>query len=276
MPAPALAIRHLARAFRTLHVLRDINLEVPRGAVVCILGANGSGKTTLLEILATLLRPTGGQAFVHGLDVATEGAAIRRIAGYGLSNLQTFYPQLSGRRNLEFFAAIHRLDPGRARRRAAVLLDALGLANAGSVRVQEFSDGMKARLSIARALIADPPLLLLDEPTASLDLGYQLEVAALVTRLNRDRGVTIVVSTHDLNLAAAICQEIVMLRGGRVIASGPTAEVLTSDNIRQLYDVEADVQTHVSTGHLVVVPVNRLSPASGRGSPIAGHGGSAQ
>src|SRR5262245_8770290 len=153
MPAPAIAIRHLRREFRTLKVLRDVNLEVPPGAVVCILGANGSGKTTLLEILATLLRPSGGAAFVHGLDVATEGAAIRRIEGYGLSNRQTFYPQLSGRLNLEFFAAIHRLDPGRARRRTSVLLDALGLARAEDVRVQEFSDGMRARLSIARALI---------------------------------------------------------------------------------------------------------------------------
>ena len=130
-------------------------------------------------------------------------------------------------------------------------------------RFSTLSGGEKQRVVIAAALAQSSEILLLDEPTASLDLGYQLEVAALVTRLNRDRGVTIIVSTHDLNLAAAICQQIVMLRRGRVIASGSTAEVLTSQNIRELYDVEADVQRHEPTGHLVVVPVNRLSPVAG-------------
>jgi ABC-2 type transport system ATP-binding protein len=224
MPAPAIAIRHLTRAFRTLQVLQDINLEVPRGAVVCILGANGSGKTTLLEILATLLRPTGGQAFVHGLDVATEGAAIRRIAGYGLSNLQTFYPQLSGRRNLEFFAAIHRLDPGRACHRTAALLDALGLASAADARVQEFSDGMKARLSVARALIADPPVLLLDEPTKSLDEAARSSVRELVASPT-DRGEprTVVWTTHDRREAVAMADVVRELNAGvlREVSSRP-------------------------------------------------------
>jgi ABC-2 type transport system ATP-binding protein len=215
MPAHAIAIRHLARRFRALQVLKDINLEVPRGAVVCILGANGSGKTTLLEILATLLRPTGGEAFVHGLNVETEGAAIRRIAGYGLSTLETFYPQLSGRRNLEFFAAVHRLDPGRARRRTGALLDALGLAAAADVRVREFSDGMKARLSIARALIADPPVLLLDEPTKSLDEAVRntvRELAASPTRRGEPR--TVVWTTHDRREAVAIADLVRELDAG--------------------------------------------------------------
>lgn len=215
MPSHAIAIRHLTRAFRTLQVLVDINLEVPRGAVVCLLGANGSGKTTLLEILTTLLRPTSGEAFVHGLNVETEGAAIRRIAGYGLSNLETFYPQLSGRRNLEFFAAVHRLDPGRSRRRTAVLLEALGLAAAADVRVREFSDGMKARLSIARALIADPPVLLLDEPTKSLDEAVRTtvrELAASPTYRGEPR--TVVWTTHDRREALAVADFVRELDAG--------------------------------------------------------------
>ena len=224
MAAHAIAIRHLARAFRTLKVLEDVRLEVPRGAVVCILGAYGSGKTTLLEILATLLRPTSGEVLVHGLNVDTEGAAIRRISGYGLSNLETFYPQLSGRRNLEFFAAIHRLDPGRARRRTAALLDALGLRGAADVRVREFSDGMKARLSIARALIADPPVLLLDEPTKSLDEAVRTtvrELAASATFRGEPR--TVLWTTHDRREALAMADFVHELDAGvlREVSSRP-------------------------------------------------------
>ena len=118
---------------------------------------------------------------------------------------------------------------------------------------------------IAAALAQASDVLLLDEPTASLDLGYQLEVASLVARLNGDRGVTIVISTHDLNLAASVCRHIVLLREGRVIADGPTLDVLTPENVRRLYDVDADVHLHGPTGHLVVVPMARV-PGGGRRS----------
>jgi len=100
-------------------------------------------------------------------------------------------------------------------------------------------------------------VLLLDEPTASLDLGYQLDVAALLHRLNRERSVTMVMATHDLNLAASLCDSLVLMRGGRVLASGSTADVLTSTMVRQLYDVEADVRLNDLAGHLTVVPVRR-------------------
>ena len=215
MPAPAIAIRHLAREFRARHVLRDVNLDVPHGAVLCILGANGSGKTTLLEILATLLLPTSGQVFVHGLEVSSQAAAIRRLIGYGLSNPQTFYPQLSGRRNLEFFASIHGLDRRQARHRSDVLLEALGLAQAVDIRVQEFSDGMKARLSIARALVADPSVLLLDEPTKSLDETARTTVRELATSVTAGgQPRTVVWTTHDRREALAIGDCVRMLDEG--------------------------------------------------------------
>jgi iron complex transport system ATP-binding protein len=100
-------------------------------------------------------------------------------------------------------------------------------------------------------------VLLLDEPTASLDLGFQFEIAALLSRLNRDRGTTMVVSTHDLNLAATLCTELVLLKDGRVIAQGPTDAVLTPAHVRDLYGVIADVTTHPRAGHLTVVPLGR-------------------
>jgi len=119
------------------------------------------------------------------------------------------------------------------------------------------SGGEKQRVVIASALAQAPRLLLLDEPTASLDIGHQLEVQVLLRHLNADRQVTMVLSTHDLNLAAALCQRLVLLRDGRVLAAGPTADVLTPESIRRLYDVTADVQWYPGTGRLLVVPLGR-------------------
>ena len=108
---------------------------------------------------------------------------------------------------------------------------------------------------IAAALAQAADVLLLDEPTASLDLAYQLEIASLIGRLNRELGCTVVLSTHDLNLAAAVCGHLVLIREGRTLASGPTNEVLTAGNIRRTFDVEAEVSRHAAAGHLIVVPL---------------------
>ena len=125
------------------------------------------------------------------------------------------------------------------------------------------SGGEKQRVVIASALAQATELLLLDEPTASLDLGYQLEVAALLARLNHDRKVTMVLATHDLNLAASLCDRLVVMRGARVLAQGATRDVLTGAMVRQLYDVDADVKFHERAGHLTVVPVSRIRGPEG-------------
>ncbi|MCC6989534.1 MAG: ABC transporter ATP-binding protein, partial [Acidobacteria bacterium] len=138
--------------------------------------------------------------------------------------------------------------------------DALAAVRAAHLEDRDFmtlSGGETQRVVIAAALAQATDVLLLDEPTSSLDLGAQLEIAQLLAELNTGRGVTIVVSTHDLALASGICRELVLLRHGRVVAAGPTASVLSSANIRALYDVDADVHVHAETGHLVVVPLSR-------------------
>jgi iron complex transport system ATP-binding protein len=137
-------------------------------------------------------------------------------------------------------------------------LIATGTAHLANRPYMTLSGGEKQRVVIASALAQSPDVLLLDEPTASLDLGFQLEIGALLARLNRERGVTMVLATHDLNLAASLCDTLVLLRGGRVLANGGTRDVLTGPMIQQLYDVEADVRFHDGAGHLTVVPVRRV------------------
>jgi iron complex transport system ATP-binding protein len=144
----------------------------------------------------------------------------------------------------------------------AVARQALAATGTSALEARRFatlSGGEKQRVVIASALAQASDILLLDEPTTALDVGFQFEMAALLRQLNRERGTTMVVSTHDLNLAATLCTELILLRAGRVLAQGRTGEVLTAANIRRLYDVEADVTFHPRAGHLTVVPLARTN-----------------
>jgi len=244
-------------------VLDNVSLAIPTGGLVGILGPNGSGKTTLLRLLSGTRRPTRGRVLLEErpLDRYPRRDVARRIAvvpqetelAFEYSVLEMV---LMGRHpHLGLFEVEGPADLAIARD----MLSATGTASLEERRFSTLSGGEKQRVVIAAALTQASEVLLLDEPTASLDLAYQLEVAALLTDLNRSRGVTIAVSTHDLNLAAAVCEQLVMLKAGRVLAHGPTRDVLTPENIRALYDVDADVHLHEQSGHLVVVPISRMT-----------------
>jgi ABC-2 type transport system ATP-binding protein len=193
----ALSLRHVRRDFGSHRVIQGVDLQVARGEIFALLGGNGSGKTTLLEILATLLLPSGGTALVHGHDVAAESIAVRRLVGYCPSALQSFYPRLTGAQNLSFFATLAGLDrrPGTVRVRE--LLERVGLGGAADVRLDRYSDGMKARLNIARALLTDPPVLLLDEPTKSIDAAGRAGIRHLLLETRRQGARTVLWVTHD-------------------------------------------------------------------------------
>lgn len=249
-------------------VLRGVSLEVPDSGFVGILGPNGSGKTTLLRILAGTRVPSAGLVRLDGTDLA-------RIPRTRLARRMAVVPQethlafdytvlemvLMGRYpHLGAFELEGPSDLQHARQ----ALEATGTAAFEDRLFSTLSGGEKQRVIIASALAqlgtthADAqPVLLLDEPTAALDLEYQLEVASLLRELQRRRPLSIVISTHDLNFAASLCRSLVLLKEGAVLASGATADVLTPDLIRRLYGVEADVHLHVSAGHLVVVPIRR-------------------
>jgi iron complex transport system ATP-binding protein len=244
-------------------VVSDVSLAIAPGAMVGILGPNGSGKTTLLKMLSGTLTPSAGRILFEGrpLDSWRRRARARRIA---LVPQETHAPfdftvldiVLMGRfPHLGTFALEGPADLSIARQ---------ALASTGTSTFEErafatLSGGEKQRVVIASALAQSPEILLLDEPTAALDLGHQLDVQLLLAALNRDRGVTMVLSTHDLNLAAALCRHLIFLREGRVIAQGPTQDVLTPATVRALYGVEADIQHHPTAGHLTVTPIARVS-----------------
>jgi iron complex transport system ATP-binding protein len=245
------------------YVLHDVSLTAARGSIVGLLGPNGSGKTTLLRVVAGILPALSGRVWIGGqpIEQLTRRELARRIAVVPQETQSTFdfsvmdmvlmgrYPHL-GAFELEGPA-----DQAIARE----ALRATGTAGLEARAFATLSGGEKQRVVIAGALAQASEMLLLDEPTAALDLRYQFEIAGLLRTLNAERGTTMIVSTHDLNLAAALCGHIVLLKGGRVLAHGATNTTLTADNIRRLYDVDADVQFHPRAGHLTVVPIARAN-----------------
>ncbi len=242
-------------------VLDSVSVEVRQGSVVGLLGPNGSGKTTLLRLFAGMLVPAAGRMLLDGqpLGALSRRALARRIAVVPQDTHTTFdfsvldmvlmgrYPHLGP-------FALEGADDLRLAREA---LAATGTAQLESRLFSTLSGGERQRVVIAAALAQASDALLLDEPTAALDLGYQLDVAALLARINKQHGTTMIIATHDLNLAASLCERVVLLKDGRVIAQGTTAETLTAEHVRRLYGVEADVQFHPRAGHVTVVPLAR-------------------
>lgn len=243
-------------------VVDGVTVRLAAGALTGILGPNGSGKTTLLRLLSGTRRPTSGRVRLdeRSLDELSRRDIARQIAVVPQETELAFeYTAieivLMGRHPHLGLFAVEGPDDIRIAQDAMASTGTSHLANRA---FHQLSGGEKQRVVIAAALAQSATLLLLDEPTASLDLGYQLEVSSLLERLNREQGVTMALSTHDLNFAASICRELILMRDGRVIATGATADVLTPENVQRLYDVEADVHVHGTTGHVTVVPVRRL------------------
>jgi iron complex transport system ATP-binding protein len=246
-----------------VHAVREISVRIARGSLTGLIGPNGCGKTTLLKLLSGVLVPDSGTVSLDGRALTTMSRrhVARRIAVVPQETHPAFeYTVLE----MALMGRHPHLGPLQLEGPADLAIARESLEATGTVHLAErsymaLSGGEKQRVIIASALAQTPEVLLLDEPTASLDLGYQLEIGLLMRRLNHERAATMVMATHDLNLAASLCDTLVLMRHGRVLASGPTSEVLTSAMVRQLYDVEADVRRHELAGHLTVVPLGRLS-----------------
>lgn len=201
----------------------DVSFSVSPGEIVGLLGANGAGKTTTMRLLATLLAPTAGTARIAGHDIATDPLGVRRHLGY-LSATTGVPDRLTPREVLEFAGQLHGLEPAAVADRTASLLATLGLESCANRPCGRLSSGQRQRVSLGRALVHDPPALVLDEPTNALDVVGARDLLNLLDDL-RDAGRTILVSTHRLHEIERRCCRFVVIHAGRVVAEGTRAEL---------------------------------------------------
>jgi heme exporter protein A len=230
MSAPVVETHSLAKSYGLAVVLRDVELRLLAGAGAFIVGGNGAGKSTLLRIIAGLEAPSDGRALVFGQDTRHLAARYRRQIGL-MAHQSFLYPNLSARENLEFYAEMYSLADPRAT--AEHWLDRVGLADAADIRVRAFSRGMEQRLSAARAMIAEPALLLLDEPFASLD-HEGVEIVASLLRLAVERGATVIAAAHGAPEIEGIELEVFELSRGLLELRAAREEVRRGGRIRSL------------------------------------------
>ncbi len=217
---------------RPVRALSDVTLEVESGQVFGLLGPNGAGKTTLMKVLATLVLPSEGRAAVLGADVVRDDYEVRRMVGLTTGDERSFYWRLTGKENLEFFAGLRGLSSLQSRRSVDAALEFVGLVSSARDLVGRYSTGMRQRLTIARALLGDPPLLMLDEPTRSLDPEATDQVRALLRALARN-GRTILIATHSLAEATAVCDRVAIVAAGKIRRTLPVPS--DEGEMRQAY-----------------------------------------
>ncbi|HEX4824630.1 MAG TPA: heme ABC transporter ATP-binding protein [Candidatus Polarisedimenticolaceae bacterium] len=261
MSAPALAFERIDFGYGRTPVLRGLDLAVAAGSITGVLGPNGTGKTTLVRLASAALRPSNGRIALFGDDLAAlpSRERARRVAVVP----QETHPVFE-------FSVDEIVRMGRAPH-----LGLLGIESASDLTIardamerceiavlaersfRALSGGERQRVLLARALTQQARLLLLDEPTAYLDLKHRLAVYTLLSRLRDEQGLTVVVVSHDINLAARYCDRLVLLRDGAVVADGAPAEVLRPEPIRAVYEVDVEIATDPSSGRPFVIPVSR-------------------
>jgi len=219
----AIEVRGLHKSFKSLEVLRNVDITVPRGTMLALLGPNGAGKTTIVRILSTLLRPDGGIATVNGHDVVREADAVRRAIGL-TGQYAAVDEYLTGRENLEMMGRLYHLSRQDARRRSVELLEQFDLVAAADRSSKTYSGGMRRRLDLAASLIATPPIIFLDEPTTGLDPRSRLAMWGVIKQLMND-GTTILLTTQYLEEADQLADKIAVINNGEIVANGTATEL---------------------------------------------------
>ena len=217
---PPILVENLSKVFHDegrgeVRAVDGLSFSCHAGEAFGLLGANGAGKTTTLRMLSTVLRPSGGRAELMGHDVVTEPAAVRRSIGF-YSASTALYPRLTARETLDFFVRINGY-PGDPRARVAALIERFGIADYADARVEKLSSGMKQKVSIARTVAHDPPILIFDEPTVGLDVLNAIEMVDAIREL-RSEGKTVVFSTHIMSEMEKLCDRIAIVHAGRMLA----------------------------------------------------------
>ena len=233
-PSLAIVVRGLTREYtsrpffgavsRVTNALDGIDFSVKKGELFGLIGPNGAGKTTTVKILTTLLTQTSGEAFILGLDIRKDLYEIRRRIGIVFGGERGLYNRVSALDNLRYFSDLYGVDPAVAKLRIPELLKAVGLADRADERVEKYSRGMKQRLHIAKALVHDPELLFLDEPTIGLDPGGARDIRNMIREM-RSQGKTILLTTHYMFEAEELCQRVAVISKGKIVALDTPSEL---------------------------------------------------
>jgi len=233
-PGPAIEARGLARSFPGVKAVRGLDLRVARGEVYGFLGLNGAGKTTTLKMLTTILKPTSGEARVAGHDVVHQALDVRRSVGV-LNELEAVtQPYWTPHEYLGHFARLRGIAHDDAPRRIDAILRKMGIWEVGHVPVGTFSSGMKRKVELARALLHDPEVLFLDEPTRELDLPSKRGIWDLLTQHVKEQGASVFLCSHDVLEVEALCDRVGVLHGGRLLHEAPIATLRASNTVRVL------------------------------------------
>ena len=215
---------NLSKSYRNFRAVNSLTIDVRPGDIFGFLGPNGAGKTTTIRMLCGLLSPTSGHSEVAGLDIVKDSLKIRSIIGL-LPESSGFYNWMGAEEYLLYFAALYKIDAHLGKKRAKDLLERVGLASKSFVPISYYSRGMKQRLGLARTLINEPKILFLDEPTLGLDPKGQQDIQKTLLELNREKGVTIFLSSHALSEVSSLCNRIAIVNRGRLVAQGSIEEL---------------------------------------------------
>jgi ABC-2 type transport system ATP-binding protein len=213
------ALLHPLRKTRRMAALTDVSLEFPRGARVALLGPNGAGKTTLLKLIGGLLLPSEGEVLVNGLSTARHNTAARRTVGLVMNEERSFFWRLTGLQNLRFFGALDNLSGKQLEQRLEELVELVGLESFVNKPFSTYSSGMKQRLAMARGLLADPEVLILDEPTRTLDpIACDELIELILNRIHADLNRTLLIATHRFEETSRLCDRTLVIDGGRILS----------------------------------------------------------
>lgn len=219
----AVELNRLSRKFNGIRAVENLTLSVPPGIIFGFLGPNGAGKTTTIRLLLGLLEPTAGKAAVYGHDSLQQAEKVRALTG-SLLEQTGLYEQLSAEDNLEFYGRVYHLAPDQRQRRIRELLDEHGLWEWRKEPVKKWSRGMKQKLALARTLLHQPKLILLDEPTAGLDVAAAVEIRARLAHLV-EQGITVFLTTHNMTEAEKLCHQVAVIHKGKLAAAGKPGDL---------------------------------------------------
>ena len=238
MPA-AISIENLVHRYKDAEqvAVNDISLEIKEGEIFGLLGPNGAGKTTTISILSGLLKPMQGKVTIHGFDVTLQIDESKKLIGVVPQEI-ALYPTLTANENLEFFGSMYGIQKAALKDKIKNYLNLFGLENTGKKRVEQFSGGMKRRLNLIASLLHDPKILILDEPTASVDVQSRNLIIEFLRDLNK-KGTTILYTSHYLEEAENLCTEIAIIDNGKIIIQGSPKQIIGSqpgfDNLETIF-----------------------------------------